>query len=68
MEHPETTAAYSTHVRALFSDHAAAFSLAKGATLADLIDRLDDAGGWGAGTPTAVFLQFPRPALSQRRP
>jgi hypothetical protein len=55
MERTETTA---NRVRALFSDHAASFSLAKGATLIDLIDRLDDAGGWGAGSPTAVFLQF----------
>jgi hypothetical protein len=58
MAHTETTAAYPSHVRALFSDRAASFSLAQNATLTDLIDRLDDAGGWGAGSPTAVFLRF----------
>ena len=59
MEHLDT-AVSASKVRALYAGHAASFSLEKGATLTDLIDRLDDAGGWGAGSPTAIFLQFDR--------
>ena len=58
MDNVETTNAYPNRVRVLFSDHAAAFSLANGATMSDLIDRLDDAGGWGSGSLMAAFLQF----------
>lgn len=60
MEHLDT-AVSASKVRALYAGHAASFSLEKGATLTDLIDRLDDAGGWGAGSPTAIFLQFDTP-------
>jgi hypothetical protein len=67
MDHVETTAANATHVRALFSDRAASFDLAKDATLTDLIDRLDSVGGWGSGAPTAVFLQFGNPRVGLNR-
>ena len=64
MEHMESNAAHSTHVRALFSGHAASFTLANSATLMDLVARINDAGGWDAGALTAIFLQFPRPRQS----
>lgn len=48
----------TNEVRALFSDHATLFVLREGATLADLVERLDELEGWNSGAPQAVFLRF----------
>jgi hypothetical protein len=58
----------SSQVMALFADSALSFGLPKGATLADLADRLDRLGERHIGMPTAIYLQFrmapqPIPAL-----
>jgi hypothetical protein len=45
-------------VTALFADRALSFNLSKGATFADLADRLDQLGEWHTGMPTAVNLKF----------
>ncbi len=43
---------------ALFADSALSFRLEKGATFADLADRLDNLSAWRSGTPTAISLTF----------
>ena len=51
----------STRVMALYSNRALSFNLSKGATFADLADRLDELGGRRTGLPTAIMLKFARP-------
>ena len=48
----------TNEVRALFSDHATLFDLREGATLVDLMERLDELEGWNSGAPQAIFLRF----------
>jgi hypothetical protein len=47
-------------VIALYADRARSFSLAKGATFADLADHLDQPHieGWHNDMPTAIHLRF----------
>jgi len=47
-----------SHVMALFTDRVLSFPLSKGATLAELVDRLDRLDEWHTGRPTAVYLKF----------
>jgi hypothetical protein len=48
----------ASQVRALFADRAQSFSLASGATFADLAARLEHLGKWQRGLPHAIFLKF----------
>ena len=47
-----------SQVMALFADRVLLFPLSKGATLADLADRLERLDEWHTGLPTAVYLKF----------
>ena len=60
----DSKATSPSQVRVLYPDHAAVFTLKQGATLTDLAEQLDRAGGWGDDAPTAVFMQF----STQRQP
>ena len=48
----QTQEVQANHVSALFANNAISFSLAKGATFADLADSLGQLGG----LPTAIYL------------
>ncbi len=52
------TTAPANQVMALFADRARSFSLARGATFADLAARLDDPGEWHTEPPQAIYLKF----------
>jgi hypothetical protein len=52
------TTGSESHVMALFADRVLSFALSKGATLADLVDRLDRLDKWRTDRPTAVYLKF----------
>ena len=56
MQDINQTATPAHQVVALFADRALHFRLSKGATMADLADRLDDLDHWRAGKPTAIYL------------
>jgi len=43
---------------ALFADRTRTFSLASGATFADLADRLEHLGEWHTDLPQAIYLKF----------
>lgn len=45
-------------VTALFADRALSFTLSKGATFADLADRVGHLSEWHTDMPTGVFLKF----------
>ena len=45
-------------VMALFADAALSFGLTKGATFADLADRVDQLGERHIGMPKAIYLKF----------
>jgi hypothetical protein len=54
----QNTQAEPHQVMALFSGSALSFNLSKGATLADLADRLDCLSERHIGLPTAIFMKF----------
>jgi hypothetical protein len=47
-----------SRVTAVFGHSALTFTLSKGATLADLADRLDHPGRLHQGTPVAIGIKF----------
>ena len=51
----------TNQVMALFADGSNSFSLSKGATFADLADRLDHLGERHIGRPTAIYLKVAAP-------
>jgi len=58
MQNTHRTTIPANQVMALFADRARSFSLASGATFADLADRLDHLGEWHTAMPQAVYLTF----------
>lgn len=62
MQNTDQTATPAHEVVALFADRALHFRMSKGATLADLADRLDDHAHWHAGRPTAIYLKLGAPS------
>jgi hypothetical protein len=48
----------ANEVMALFVDRVCSFSLAKGATFADLAECLTHSGGWRTDMPQAIYLKF----------
>jgi hypothetical protein len=48
----------ANQVMALFADRVRSFSLASGATFADLADRLALPGGWHTDIPQVIYLKF----------
>jgi hypothetical protein len=48
----------ANEVMALFADRVRSFSLAKGATFADLAECLTHSGGSSADMPKAIYLTF----------
>ena len=48
-------------VMALFHGSALSFNLSKGATFADLADRLDSLGDRHTGSPMAIMMKFSAP-------
>jgi hypothetical protein len=48
----------ANQVSALFADRALSFDLTKGATFAELAERLSDMCEWHTGAPTAISLKF----------
>jgi hypothetical protein len=51
-------------VMALFADAVLSFGLAKGATFADLADRVDQLGKRHIGMPRAIYLKFRMPSAN----
>ena len=51
----------TNQVMALFADSVILFSLSKGATFADLADRLDHLAERHTGMPTAIYLKVAWP-------
>nr|WP_294522904.1 hypothetical protein [uncultured Rhodopila sp.] len=58
-------AGVSNEVTALFAGSAVSFGLSQGATLADLVERLDNLGGGNSGTPKAVYLKLAWPGTTK---
>ena len=58
MHNSHQTMIPANQVMAVFADRARSFSLASGATFADLADRLDRLGEWDTNTPRAIYLKF----------
>jgi hypothetical protein len=58
MQKTHQTTIPANQVMALFADRVRSFSLARGATFADLADRLDQPGGWDTDMPQAISLKF----------
>ncbi len=56
-----STESPSTQVMALYTGRALSFGLSKGATFADLADRLGDLSDRQTGLLTAIMLKFARP-------
>jgi hypothetical protein len=48
----------ANQVMALFVDRVSSFSLARGATFADLAEYLTRSGGWRTDMPQAIYLKF----------
>jgi hypothetical protein len=58
MQKTHQTTIPANQVMALFADRAQSFSLASGATFADLADCLDHLGEWQTDMPQAIYLKF----------
>jgi hypothetical protein len=58
MQHTHIATIPTSQVSALFADRALSFPLSKGATFADLAERLNDLCVWHAGLPTSLSLTF----------
>ena len=58
MQKTSQTTIPANQVMALFPDRVRSFSLARGATLADLAECLTHSGGWSTDMPKAIYLTF----------
>ena len=58
MRRTNQTTIPANEVMALFGDRVSSFSLAKGATFADLAEQLARSGGWHTDMPQAIYLKF----------
>jgi hypothetical protein len=58
MQKPHQTTIPANQVMALFADRSRSFSLATGATFADLAACLTHPGGWHTDMPRAISLKF----------
>jgi hypothetical protein len=58
MQTTHRTTIPANQVMALFADRAESFSLAGGATFADLAAHFDHMGGWQRDLPQAISLKF----------
>jgi hypothetical protein len=58
MQQPDQTTIPAHQVMALFADRVRSFSLARGATFADLAESLTHSGGWCTDMPQAIYLKF----------
>jgi hypothetical protein len=58
MQKANQTTIPANEVMALFVDRVWSFSLARGATFADLAERLTHSGGWRTDMPQAIYLKF----------
>ena len=58
MQNSHQTTIPANQVMAVFADRARSFSLASGATFADLADGLDRLDEWHTDMPRAIYLKF----------
>jgi hypothetical protein len=58
MQNTHQTTIPANQVMALFGDRVRSFSLPRGATFADLAERLAHSGGSRADMPQAIYLKF----------
>jgi len=58
MQKASQTTIPANQVMALFADRVSSFSLPRGATFADLAERLVHSGGWHTDMPQAIYLKY----------
>jgi hypothetical protein len=58
MQKTNQTTIPANQVMALFADRVRSFSLARGATFADLAECLTHSGDWCTDMPQAIYLKF----------
>ena len=58
MQKASQTTIPANQVMALFADRVRSFSLARGATFADLAECLTHSGDWCTDMPQAIYLTF----------